>query len=253
MDLYNLVVSAKLTKGEGGGGYPEPEGTVSITENGVHNVKDYASANVSVPIPSGYIIPSGTKSITENGVFDVTDFASASINVPTGGGGDTDAEDDIITRTISGSYYNSRVSVVGTNAFAYCTKLTAVSLDNATSIGTSAFATCSSLETVRFSNATVIGNYAFQACSRLTTAIFPTASSVGNSVFYGCTHLMSIYFLSTSVASIKSTAFTNTPMGTSSYTGSFGSIFVPASLVDTYKNKTNWSYFSDRITAYAEE
>jgi hypothetical protein len=33
----------------GGGGYPEPTGTVTITTNGTHNVKDYASAAVSVP------------------------------------------------------------------------------------------------------------------------------------------------------------------------------------------------------------
>lgn len=32
----------------GGGGYPEPTGTISITENGTVNVKDYASANVNV-------------------------------------------------------------------------------------------------------------------------------------------------------------------------------------------------------------
>lgn len=32
----------------GGGGYPEPTGTITITENGTVNVKDYASADVNV-------------------------------------------------------------------------------------------------------------------------------------------------------------------------------------------------------------
>ena len=38
--------------------------------------------NVNVPIPSGYIKPSGSKSITENGTHDVTNYASAVVNVP---------------------------------------------------------------------------------------------------------------------------------------------------------------------------
>ena len=61
-----------------------PTGTKSITTNGTHDVKSYASAEVNVPIPSGYITPSGAKSITTNGTHDVTNYASATVNVPTG-------------------------------------------------------------------------------------------------------------------------------------------------------------------------
>ena len=37
--------------------------------------------NVNVPVPSGYIKPTGSKTITENGTHDVTQYASAVVDV----------------------------------------------------------------------------------------------------------------------------------------------------------------------------
>jgi hypothetical protein len=58
-----------------------PSGIKSITENGEHDVTEYESVNVDVPIPDEYIIPEGTKKITENGEHDVTTYSSALVNV----------------------------------------------------------------------------------------------------------------------------------------------------------------------------
>lgn len=94
----------------------EPSGTMQITKNGIHDVKNFASANVQVPVPaepsgskvieitengntkhdvkqfaeadvrvnvpSEGITPTGVKTITANGTHDVTEFAQAKVNVP---------------------------------------------------------------------------------------------------------------------------------------------------------------------------
>ena len=43
--------------------------------------------------------------------------------------------------------------------------------------------------------------------------------------------------------------FDSSPIQYSSYLGYYGSIYVPASLVDAYKTATNWTVYSDRITS----
>ena len=50
----------------------------------------------------------------------------------------------------------------------------------------------------------------------------------------------------------NSNALHSTPFSLSSYLGVFGSIFVPESLVATYKANDTWSWYADRITSYVE-
>ena len=53
-------------------------GTIDITENGTHDVANYGTANVNV-------VPTGTINITENGEHDVANYGTANVNVvPTG-------------------------------------------------------------------------------------------------------------------------------------------------------------------------
>lgn len=70
--IHGIAVGRQL-KGwsTGGGGYPEPTGTINITSNGTYNVKDKAYAAVSVSAPSGSV------TITDNGTYDVSSKATA--------------------------------------------------------------------------------------------------------------------------------------------------------------------------------
>ena len=240
MDLYNLVLSAKITKGEGGGDEPTGIKEISITQNGVtiEDVKSYASAKITTSVPVG-VFPSGTKQISSNGSYDVSNFASAAVNispiiqslsisengtysVPSGvdgynpitvnvsggggGGGNHDAEDGMVTRALS-EYSNSRVTTIGEYAFAACSNLTTANFPNVVSIYASAFQSCSGLTTISIPQATVISNNAFANCSSLTTANFPNVTNVGSYAFYCCSRLTTVSF--PNVTNVGSYAFYN--------------------------------------------
>ena len=181
------------------------------------------------------------------------------------GGGDTSAEDGLVDRTISGTYMNDRITTIGSYAFYSCSSLTSVSFPVATIIGNYAFGYCSSLTSVNFPVAMIIGNYAFGYCSSLTSVNFPAATSIGSYAFQYCSSLTSvdfpkatnirsyafrycsslskIYLMATSVCTLaNSNAFSSTGIWSTK-----GSIFVPSSLVASYKAATNWVFFSKRI------
>jgi len=143
---------------------------------------------------------------------------------------------------------------IGTNAFGGCGALTSVRFPVCTSIGTNAFGGCGALTSVDFPVCTSIGNYAFGGCRSLTSVDFPVCTSIGENAFKDCYNLISIYLLGDSICDLLgSSVFLSTPIGGySTSAGQYGSIFVPASLVDAYKTATNWSAYSDRITAYVE-
>lgn len=82
IDMYLDVVQKKKQSGGSGTGGITPSGTKVIKTNGKHDVTNFSTADVQVPIPEA---PSGKKviSVTENGVttHDVTSFAQAEVNV----------------------------------------------------------------------------------------------------------------------------------------------------------------------------
>ena len=96
---------------------------------------------------------------------------------------------------------------------------------------------------------TTIGSYAFYSCTSLTTVSFPNATSIGGYAFCGCYNLKSLYLTGSSVCKLSaSNAFSSTPIGGYSASArTYGSIYVPTSLLTSYKTATNWTYFSSRF------
>ena len=139
---------------------------------------------------------------------------------------------------------------VGRYAFAYCSNLTDIDLPACIYTDISAFTYCSKMSSIVLPVCGVISQNTFYYCRGLEYANFPMCSSIGYGAFYSCSKLMSVELAYSGVVSLASRdAFSNTPMSNSTYTGTFGSIYVPASLVDSYKVASNWSYYSNRITS----
>ena len=179
----------------------------------------------------------------------VSEATTAVQNIPTGGGGGEEYA-ELVERTISAA--SGSMSKIGVNAFAYCSSLTTASFPATTSIGGSAFVNCSSLTTASFPAATSIGTYAFASCFSLAIARFPSADFIGIGAFSKCYKLLSLYLTGSTVVRLgNDNAFNSTPISgyTTSTGGVYGSIFVPASLYDSYISAANWSVYSSRFVS----
>lgn len=156
-------------------------------------------------------------------------------------------------------YQNKYATSVGDSAFYSCSALTTIDIPNATSIGVSAFGNCHALTTVDLLNATSIGYSAFSGCSGLITIDLPNATSIDNAAFQDCSALTSVDF--SNVASIGAYAFQRdyalrtiflhsktmcTCVG-DPWVNSSVTIYVPKSLIDSYKAATYWSKYSSQF------
>lgn len=227
--------------------------------------------------------------ITDKEEYDYT--WKAIVGGGAGGSGGEDLLADMLNRTIT-EYSSNKVINLPDRAFCDCTSLTSVNLPACTSIGDDAFQYCDSLTTVNlpactstyygmFKDCTLltyanllactnIASEAFSGCTSLTSVNFPACTNIEPSAFYGCTSLTSvnlqacevidadafsgctslteIYLLAPSVCTlIGCEAFTDTPIASGT-----GAIYVPASMVDEYKEYGYWSEFSNVIYPYEE-
>ena len=160
-----------------------------------------------------------------------------------------------VMRLIDRSLYDVKLSsltIIGSYAFQKCSSLTSISFPNVTIIGHHAFSECSSLTSISFPNVTDIDGAAFQDCSSLVSASFPKVSVLKDyqysvltwGAFVGCSNLTTIY-IGTNTSTVCTLSSTRAFKSCDALTN----IYVPASLVDSYKSATNWSSYADKIKA----
>ena len=144
------------------------------------------------------------------------------------------------------------VTSIGSYAFAYCVGLALNKLPSSlTTIGSAGFSNCSNVTfTVVPSGVTNISSNAFIRCSKLTELTFQGYVSVINSyAFNNCSALTKVIFPNvTSVPRLSdANAFVNTPIAKGT-----GYIYVPDTLVDSFKSASNWSSLADQIKGVSE-
>lgn len=195
-----------------------PTGNLDITESGVYDVKDKATATVDIDVPSG------TLEITANGTYDVSDKASAEVSVPTG----------------------SKINQIATKTL---TELTESDFNGITEISDYAFQVVfdngmQNIEKVTLPEGIItIGIKSFFNLSKLDEIVLPSSlTSIGDNAFN--TGASSVVF--TIYATTPPTLSGSIPLGNVSQVSA---INVPAEAVDAYK--TAWSTYAAKIQAIA--
>ena len=176
-----------------------PSGVKTITENGTHDVAQFAQAKVEVPVG---VNPSGTKeiSVTQNGEVteDVTNFKNVHIvtNVPSTGGGVSQEKYDTLLSLFTGvgdvNINDDTITALTNNAFSQRQNLKSVILNNVTQCGYSTFDACSNLISVQMNRLKTIGNNTFVRCSKLEEVVLPELTRIAGGMFDRCTALRKV-------------------------------------------------------------
>lgn len=256
---------------EGGGGYPEPTGTILITRNGTVDVKDYATADVEVPEPSGTI------TIVRNGTVDVKNFASAFVDVPQETAVEVQLVHDMIdnestavvesytipsdiTDVRAGSCRYLQVSnisgpeveMVQNDAFQN-PKIVTLSLPKCVRFFESTLRNATLLESVVLPLLQITANHNFRDCPALESLSLPELINIGTYNFYGCSSLEELnipkvgIITDNSIWSLPSLTSLTLPSVTQIRNAirscaNLTDLFLPSS---TYASITNGNAFSD--------
>lgn len=136
----------------------------------------------------------------------------------------------------------------GSDIFYGCKKLSSVSIPKITWIASGAFRGCTSLASIVLPSAMTLSYYAFYDCSNLGYASFGRIRNGLSSYTFGyCYKLSQLLIRPSSIVTLSnSNVFYSTPFrGMSTYFSGTPQIYVPASLLTTFKTATNWAYFSN--------
>ena len=144
---------------------------------------------------------------------------------------------------------------IPTWAFGRCFALSSISFPKACAVDSYAFNQCHNLKEINlpmFSR--YVASFGFASCSNLSKITLGGSATsnyfkyIGGNAFQRCFALMQLHLKMSEVFALSgANQFYSTPITDSTYTGSFGSIYVPASLLASYKTATNWTQYSSRM------
>ena len=158
-------------------------------------------------------------------------------------GGNSDVEISLLTREIT-EYSNPTLTYLGAYALSG-TSIVSLNLPALTTIAGFAFYECTKLTDVSFPSLTEVPYNGMRQFKGLVKADFHSLSKIGANAFYQCTNLEALVIRTNNICTLASgTVLTATKIQSGD-----GYIYVPSTLVGTYKSATNWSAFADQIRA----
>lgn len=134
----------------------------------------------------------------------------------------------------------------GGNIFRYCYSLNDIDLSNIIYVANNAL-TYTGFGTIILPNCTSLGIYVGQG-KRTSTIDLSKNITINGNKFNGTNSLVHLILRSDTLCSLSATsAFTNTPIA-----NGLGWIYVPSSLVESYKTASNWSTYANQIVSLDE-
>ena len=137
------------------------------------------------------------------------------------------------------------------SAFYRCSQLTSISLPNCTSMGQSVFASCSNLRTLSLPKLSIMPAY-FAPYTGISYLYIDIVTSLPNYTFSYMRDLKSVYMRSISaVPSVGAYTFSYSPLVSTTFAtdGTYASIYVPASLYNSFLTTAYWSTISARLVS----
>lgn len=140
----------------------------------------------------------------------------------------------------------ANVTEIGAYNFRECDALESVDLPNVTgTVGNGFCQGCENLTSVNVPNATEFGNYSFQSSPKIEKLDLPSVEAFGNYCLRYTTALKTLILRHSGGVVARGSSV----IASSGIASKKGYIYVPAALIEDYKNSTGWSNYADQFRA----
>lgn len=193
-------------------------------------------------------------------LIDIDDMPTAIADLPSGGGGVFSIY-EAATHTYGApngiALYDEDVDNVINAAFQYSNYITSIDFPNCQGVGQYAFHYMNNVETIKIGKIGYSSSYqfnasAFQNCPKLKKIDLSLRANVSTNwesqIFYGCNSLEALILRNKWNNSMLTLGNSNALNGSTILNGN-GYVYVDRSLLETYKQASNWSTVENKIRA----